>query len=56
MKRILLFADAHVAPNLNLDRFTALGNMIVAEKPDAVGCLGDLATCDSVSFWDVKAR
>lgn len=45
----LLFSDPHTFPGDNLDRFSALGNMIVAEKPDVVICTGDFMDLDSCS-------
>lgn len=53
MKRVVSFSDAHVSPGQNLERFDWLGRLIVDVKPDAVWNGGDLATCDSVSFWAV---
>lgn len=53
MKTIIGFADGHVAPGQDLRRFDWLGKMIVDIRPDAIWNGGDLATNDSVSFWDI---
>jgi len=51
MKTLVVWSDGHVSPGHDLERFTWLGKFILDLKPDAIGCLGDLATNDSVSFW-----
>lgn len=53
MYTVVAFADGHVAPGQDLSRFDSLGRFIVDLQPDAIACLGDLATNDSVSYWDV---
>lgn len=54
--KVLWFCDAHICPNDDLTRFVALGNYIVAEKPDYVVQGGDFMTLDSFSRWDQNKR
>ena len=51
-KNMLIIPDAHAAPGYDSDRFTALGNYIVAQKPDIIVCLGDFADMPSLSSYD----
>lgn len=52
MKKHLVIPDAHAEPGVGNERFTALGNLIVAELPDTIVCLGDWASMDSLSSYD----
>lgn len=56
MKTLVGFADAHVAPGQDLRRFDWLGRLIADIKPDAIWNGGDLATCDSVSYFPVPFK
>ena len=51
-KTTLVLPDAHVAPGQDLSRFSALGNLIVARRPDNIISMGDFATLESLSAWD----
>jgi len=50
--KLLIIPDAHSHPEFDNDRFTALGNFIMAEKPDVIVCLGDFADMPSLSSFD----
>src|SRR6185369_3275942 len=52
-KTTLVVPDAHVSPNQDLARFASLGNLITDKKPDNIILMGDFATLDSLSAWDL---
>lgn len=52
--KILVIGDAHDDPEQPKDRFTALGNLIAAEKPDTIVQIGDFANLDSVTSHDSR--
>lgn len=54
--KVLYFTDSHVTPGENLSRFAALGNLIVAEKPDVIVQGGDFSSVESLSHWDKDKR
>jgi predicted phosphodiesterase len=47
--KVLCSGDSHDSSELDKNRFTWFGNMIVAEKPDLVFHCGDFATLDSLN-------
>ena len=49
---MLIIPDCHASPDYDNDRFEALGNFIIKEKPDYVTCLGDFADMSSLSSYD----
>lgn len=49
----LVIPDAHVLPGKDLDRFYALGRLIVERKPDNIVIMGDFVTLESLSAWDL---
>lgn len=51
MKHVV-FADAHVAPKQNLERFTALNRLLKDVRPQTLVCLGDIGRFDSINFHD----
>lgn len=55
-RRLLVIPDAHAHPAYNNDRFTWLGRLIAAERPDVVVCLGDFADMPSLSQYDKGKR
>ena len=52
-KTILIIPDPHDEPGVDKERFKWAGRMIVDKQPDTVVCLGDGATMDSLSQYDV---
>lgn len=46
----LVIGDAHDEPGRSQERFTALGNYIVATRPDNIVQIGDWGSYESVSF------
>lgn len=48
----LIIPDPHAAPGEDLSRFTYLGNLIAAVKPDVVVCIGDWADMPSLCSYD----
>ncbi len=50
--KILCVGDPHCEPGVSNRRFAALGNLIVAERPDTVVCIGDFGSFDSLSSYD----
>ena len=50
--KLLIIPDCHAHPEYSNERFTALGNFIMAEKPDVIVCLGDFADMPSLSSYD----
>ena len=50
--KLLIIPDAHAHPKHDNDRFTWLGRLILAEKPDTVLCLGDFADMCSLGRFD----
>lgn len=51
-KTHLIIPDPHAAPGEDLSRFTYLGNLIHAVKPDVVVCIGDWADMPSLCSYD----
>ncbi len=51
--KTLLIGDTHATPDLDNLRFRALGNFIVAEQPDIIIQMGDLADMPSLSSYDI---
>jgi predicted phosphodiesterase len=49
---LLIIGDPHANHDYDNDRFTALGEYIVQEKPEYVVCLGDMADMPSLSSYD----
>lgn len=52
MNKHLVIPDAHAEPGVSNERFTALGNLVVAERPPVIVCMGDWASMDSLSSYD----
>lgn len=50
--KILVIADVQAKPDVNLDHLRALGNYIVAKKPDIIVNIGDFADMESLSSYD----
>jgi predicted MPP superfamily phosphohydrolase len=55
-RRLLVIPDAHATPAYSNDRFTWLGRLIAAERPDVIVCLGDFADVASLSAYDKGKR
>lgn len=55
-RRLLVIPDAHAHPAYSNERFSWLGRMIAAERPDVVVCLGDFADMPSLSQYDKGKR
>jgi len=53
MKTILVIPDPHDQPEIPKDRFRWLGKLIAEKQPDAIVHLGDGASFDSLSSYDV---
>ena len=51
-KDMLIIPDCHASPDYSNERFTALGNLIVKQKPHYITCLGDFADLASLSSYD----
>lgn len=56
MSSMLWIPDYHARPDLDNERAVALGNFIVANKPDVVVMLGDWADMWSLSSYDKGKR
>jgi len=54
IKTTLIFSDAHIEANENLDRFRVLGDFIIKNKPDNIVQMGDFLTFDSISHFDLR--
>lgn len=54
--KILIFEDAHIEQNQNLDRFQYLGKLIVQEKPDIIISNGDFISFESISNWNTSKK
>jgi hypothetical protein len=50
--KILVIPDTQIRPGDDLEFLACIGRMIVAEKPDAVVCIGDFADMPSLSSYD----
>lgn len=48
----LIIPDGHAHPDYDNERFYRLGKLILAERPDVVICIGDLADMPSLSSYD----
>jgi hypothetical protein len=53
---LLIIGDPHAHPDYDNDRFTALGEYIVKERPEHIICLGDMADMPSLSSYDRGTR
>jgi len=56
MTKILYIPDTQVKPEVPLDHLNALGNYIVAKKPDIIVQGGDFTDMPSLSSYDVGKR
>jgi hypothetical protein len=54
--KILVIPDCQVKPGVPLDHLRALGNYIVAKKPDTIVQIGDFADLPSLSSYDIGKR
>jgi len=55
-KKVLVIPDTQVRPGVNLDHFIALGNYVVAKKPDIICHIGDHFDLPSLnSYMEGKA-
>jgi hypothetical protein len=50
----LTIPDAHINQGQSLDRFVALGKLIVEERPDFVMIMGDWLGMHSLSHWELN--
>ena len=48
----MIIGDPHASPNYSNERFQALGNLILAERPTNIICIGDWADMPSLSSYD----
>jgi hypothetical protein len=48
----LIIPDAHAMPGTTTDRFHAVGELIMRERPDVIICLGDFADMPSLCSYD----
>lgn len=53
-KKIIVFTCGHAMPEADNNRFAALSELIVDERPDYVISLGDLGEYNSLSSWDTR--
>ena len=56
MTKILVIPDSQVKPGVDTDYLTAIGEYIVAKKPDIIVHLGDFADMESLSSYDKGKR
>jgi len=49
---LLIIPDAHAAPGYDNERFKAVGQYLIRERPEHVVCLGDWADLPSLSSYD----
>ncbi len=56
MSKVLVIGDAHIDEEQSLDRFDALGQYIVDNKPDEVVIIGDFLSFNCLSEWDKNKR
>lgn len=56
MTKHLFIPDVQIRPGDDLDFLTAIGNYIVAKKPDVLICGGDFADMPSLSSYDVGKK
>ena len=52
----LIIGDPHAHPGFDNKRFTALGNYIIATKPEVIICIGDFADMAALSSYDKGKR
>lgn len=50
--KLLILPDSHAHYDYGNERFKALGNLIVEERPDVIVNLGDMADMASLSYYD----
>ena len=55
-KRHLIIPDVQAKPGVSLTHLTAIGNYIVAKKPEVIVCIGDFADMHSLSYYDIGRR
>ena len=53
---LLIIPDAHASPGYDNERFTAVGQFLMDERPEYVVCLGDWADLPSLSSYDKGTR
>jgi len=56
MTKHLVIPDVQVKPGYCTKFLTAIGNYMVAKKPDVVVCIGDFADIPSLSSYDVGTK
>ena len=56
MTKHLYLPDCQIKPGDNFDFLKAIGNYIVAKKPDVIICAGDFADMPSLSSYDVGKK
>src|SRR3990167_6344750 len=56
MSKILMIPDCQVRIGVPLDHLLALGNYIVAKKPDIIVQIGDFADMPSLSSYDIGKK
>jgi hypothetical protein len=54
--KILVIPDTQVKPGVPINHLTAIGNFMVAKKPDVVVQIGDFADMESLSSYDVGKK
>jgi len=55
-KKHLVIGDSHSKPGISNARYTWLGRMIAAEKPDVIIDIGDFYDMESLCGWDKGKR
>ena len=53
---LMIIGDPHAHPDYDNRRFTALGKLIVKERPEVIVCIGDMADMPSLSSYDKGTR
>lgn len=56
MSKVIVIGDPHAQPKFHNERAEWIGQLIVAEKPDEVICIGDLADMISLCSYDKGQR
>lgn len=56
MPKVLVIGDSHVDEKQSLDRFNALGNKIVEDRPEYIIIMGDFLSMNCLSDWDKNKR
>lgn len=52
--KLLVIPDPHAHPDYDHERFSALGELVVRERPDVVLCTGDWADMESLSTHEAR--